>query len=57
MRSFIASVSGATQGAIFSSSVPGKKPSERPEGTLGRVITTFEIRRWRSRSAARVPAM
>ncbi len=57
MRSFIASVIGATHGAIFSSRVPGKKPSERPAGTLGRVITTLETRRWRRRSAAWVAAM
>ena len=48
MRSFIASVRGATQGAILSSRVPGKKPRERPEGTFGRVITTLAMRRWRS---------
>ena len=57
MRSFMVSVRGATQGAIFSSSVPGKKPRERPEGTFGRVMITLAIRRWRSWSAARVPAM
>ncbi len=37
MRSRIASTTGAAQGANFSSSEPGKKPSERPHGTLGRV--------------------
>jgi hypothetical protein len=38
MRSRKASSTGAAQGANLSSSEPGKKPRERPQGALGRVM-------------------
>lgn len=45
MRSRMAWVTGAAHGANFSSSMPGKKQSERPHGTFDRVRTMRPMRR------------
>ena len=57
MRSLMASAIGTAQGANLSSMEPGKKPSERPQGTLGRVRMILSILPLRRRSAAWVAAI